>query len=79
MVSKYNIYSSITIYSLSAPARFSGFNIDLMEELANRLNITSFEYVEVTAGSAKSKTNDSFTGIVGGLISRVRKVTFTPR
>jgi len=55
--------------------RFVGFCIDLMAAIANELKISDYEYVEVFNGSKRNLDN-TWTGIVGGLIARVSNAHF---
>ena len=58
---------------VAANDRFSGFSIDLMEKIAEILNITSYQFVEVKEGS-KRLPDGTYSGIVGGLMTRVSSV-----
>lgn len=56
----------LTLLSVTGNARFYGFNIEMWEEAARRLNLTNYEYVKVDEGPTKL-SDGVFAGIIGGL------------
>ena len=57
---------ALNLFVMVGNARFSGFNIDMWEEIARRLNLTNFEFVKVDEGPTKI-SDGVFAGIIGGL------------
>ena len=57
---------ALNLFVMVGNARFSGFNIDMWEEIARRLNLTNFEFVKVDEGPTKL-SDGVFAGIIGGL------------
>ena len=57
---------ALNLFVMAGNARFSGFNIDMWEEIARRLNLTNFEFVKVDEGPTKI-SDGVFAGIIGGL------------
>ncbi|XP_067947637.1 glutamate receptor ionotropic, kainate 2-like [Watersipora subatra] len=57
--------------------RYSGFSIDLMKKIAEDLEIAAYHFVEVTKGS-EMNDDGSWTGIVGGLMTREYDIGLSP-